>query len=146
MTSGICSRAARAVTVLFVDDDADLLFAYHLVATDGGMIVELAHDGHEGIALASVVSPDVIVLDIGLRSDDGVDGFEVIRRLRASERTSSIPILILSGSSTARDKAAVQASGCDAYLVKPCPADELIERVTSLAFTPRDHAGRAMSA
>jgi DNA-binding response OmpR family regulator len=137
MTSGICSRASRAVTVLFVDDDEDILFAYQLVATEGGMIVELAHDGHEGIALANLVSPDVIVLDIGLRSNDGLDGFEVVRRLRASERTSSIPILIVSGSSSARDQAAVRASGCDAHLLKPCSAHELVELVTSLALRQR---------
>jgi DNA-binding response OmpR family regulator len=147
MTSATCTRASRTVSVLFIDDDADLLFAYQLVATGQGMLVELAHDGHDGIALANLVSPDVIVLDIGLRSNDGLDGFEVVRKLRASKRTRSIPILIVSGSSSARDLAAVQASGCDAHLVKPCSADELVEVVTSLALQQRgDRAAPITSA
>jgi CheY-like chemotaxis protein len=137
MTSGACSCASRAVTVLFVDDDVDTLFAYQLVATEGGMVVELARDGRAAIALAGILLPDVIVLDIGLRSDDGLNGLEVARRLRASERTSSIPILIVSGSASARDRAEVQASGCEGHLVKPCSADDLVELVTSLALGRR---------
>jgi DNA-binding response OmpR family regulator len=137
MTSGVCSCGSRGVTVLFVDDDADVLFAYQLVATEGGMRVELARDGRQAIALAGVLLPDVVVLDLGLRSDDGLNGLEVARRLRASARTSSIPILIVSGSTSARDMAEVQASGCDGYLVKPCSADELVELVTSLALRGR---------
>jgi two-component system KDP operon response regulator KdpE len=134
MTSGVCPRGFRALTVLFVDDDSDTLFAYQLVATEAGMIVEIARDGHEAIALANAVSPDVIVLDLGLRSDEGLDGLEVARRLRASECTSSIPIVIVSGSDGERDKAAVQASGCDGYLVKPCSAEGLVQSVTTLAL------------
>lgn len=65
MTSGVCSRDSRAITVLFVDDDADVLFAYQLITTEGGMLVELARDGHAALALAGVVLPDVIVLDSG---------------------------------------------------------------------------------
>jgi CheY-like chemotaxis protein len=137
MTSGVCSRASRVVTVLFVDDDADTLLAYQLVATEGGLVVELARDGRAAIALAGILLPDVIVLDLGLRSDDGLDGLEVARRLRASARTNAIPILIVSGSTSARDMAAVQASGCDGHLVKPCSADELVEIVTSLALRGR---------
>jgi DNA-binding response OmpR family regulator len=135
MTSGICSRATHAVTVLFVDDDEDTRFAYQLVATEAGMVVELAGNGHDAIALASVLLPDVIVLDLGLQSDDGLNGLEVARRLRASERTRSIPILILSGSTGERDMAAVHASGCDGHLAKPCSADALVARVTALALS-----------
>jgi len=132
--SGVCPRTSRAVTVLFVDDDVDTLFAYQLVATEGGMIVEGARDGREGIALAKALSPDVIVLDVGLRSHDGLNGFEVVHRLRANEHTGSIPIIIASGSDNARTKAAVQSSGCDGYLAKPCSADDLLELVTALAL------------
>ncbi len=101
------------------------------------MSVQLAHDGHEALAFAGTLTPDVVVLDLRLRSQDGVDGLEVARRLHASERTSSLPIVIVSGSTSARDMAAVQASGCDGHLVKPCSADALIELVTSLGLRRR---------
>ncbi len=140
MTSGTGPRASRAVTVLFVDDDADTRSGYRLVATEAGMHVELARDGHEAIALASALPPDVIVLDLGLRSTDGLDGFEVARRLRADERTSSIPIIIVSGSSSVDDMAAMRGSGCAGHLLKPCAADDLVGLVTSVARSRRDQA------
>jgi CheY-like chemotaxis protein len=123
---------------LFVDDDADARFAYRLIGTEEGMVVELARDGHEAIALAEVLLPDVIVLDVGLRSPDGIDGFEVARRLRASSRTGTIPIAFLSGHNGERDVAAMQASGCDGRLVKPCSADDLLGLINELAMSRRD--------
>ncbi len=115
--SGVCERAPAVVTVLFVDDDDDdARFAYKLIATDEGMLVLLARDGQEAIALANVEMPDVIVLDVGLRSMDGLDGFEVARRLRADQRTSTIPIVFLTGYNGARHLAAVVASGCEGHL------------------------------
>jgi CheY-like chemotaxis protein len=137
-TSGVCPCGSRAVNVLFVDDDADTLFAYQLIATQADMTVELARDGHEAIALANVLSFDVIVLDVGLRSSDGFDGFELARRLRASSRTSTIPIVFLSGYDGPADVAKVQASGCEGHLVKPCSADALLGLVTDLALSRRD--------
>jgi CheY-like chemotaxis protein len=140
-TSHVCARASRAITVLFVDDDADTLFAYQtLAAGEGRMIVELAGDGNEAIAIANSFQPEVIVLDIGLSSREGLDGFEVARRLRASARTSAIPIVILSGYSTPRHHAAVLASGCEGHLVKPCSAADLLGLVSDLALSRREQA------
>jgi len=144
MSSVDSSGPSRSVAVLFVDDDRDTLFAYELVATESGMGVQLAYDGHEAIALAGALLPDVIVLDLGLRSEDGLNGLEVARRLRAGERTSSVPIVIVSGAVTARDIAAVQASGCDGHLVKPCSADDLVELVTSIGLRRRVQAAASV--
>ena len=131
---------SRRVEVLFVDDDTDTLFSYQLVATEGGMNVQLARDGHEAIALANALLPDVIVLDLGLRSEDGFNGLEVARQLHAGERTSSLPIGIVSGSTSVRDMADMKAIGCEWHLVKPCAADELVGLVTSLGLSGRDRA------
>jgi len=135
--SGVCTRAPQAVSVLFVDDDADCRFSYQLIATEEGMLVELARDGHEALAIAGVLLPDVIVLDVGLRSLDELDGFEVARRLRANLRTSRIPIVFLSGYNSADQVAAMLASGCDGHLVKPCSAETLLGLVTDLAMSRR---------
>ena len=78
-TSGIYAHGSR-IKVLFVDDDEDTRFAYESVASGEGFDVDLAADGHEAIALASIVVPDVVVLDV--RLDPLFDGFEVARRLR----------------------------------------------------------------
>jgi CheY-like chemotaxis protein len=136
--SGVCTRAPRAVHVLFVDDDEDARFAYNLIASEEGMIVALARDGHEGIALANLLLPDVIVLDVGLRSPDGLDGFEVARRLRADERTGAIPICFLSGHGSERHVETMRACGCEGHLVKPCTAEDLLGLITELATRRAD--------
>jgi CheY-like chemotaxis protein len=138
-TSGVCLRSSRPVTVLFVDDDADTRFAYQLVGTEEGLTVELAGDGLEAIAMAEVLLPDVIVLDVGL-ARSGLDGFEVARRLRAASRTSTIPIVFLSGYNGPADVEAIRASGCEGHLIKPCSTEALVGLVTNLAMTRRNHA------
>jgi CheY-like chemotaxis protein len=140
MTSGIRSSASPAVTVLFVDDDVDTLFAYALIAREAGMAVEVTRDGDEAIELATVLLPDVIVLDLGLRSLDGLDGFEVTRRLRTRGSTSAIPIVIVSGYDGASVLAEVRATACNGYMVKPCSADALLDLICSLACEARDKA------
>jgi CheY-like chemotaxis protein len=138
-TSAVCLRSARPVTVLFVDDDADTRFAYRLVGTEEGLNIELAGDGLQAIAIADDLLPDVIVLDVGL-AGHGLDGFEVARRLRAGSRTRTIPIVFLSGYNSPADVAAIQASGCEGHLVKPCSTETLVRLVTDLAMTRRDQA------
>jgi two-component system response regulator MprA len=133
-TSGTYSRFSR-VTVLFVDDDADTRFAYQCIGAAEGLGVELAGDGHEAIALANVLLPDVIVLDVRLLP--GLDGFEVVRRLRASARTRAIPIILVTGDTTQGAHAAARASGCEGHLVKPCSADALLRLVNALARSGR---------
>ena len=128
--SGIYSRVSR-ITVLFVDDDADTRFAYESIATAEGFGVELAADGHEAVALANVVLPDVIVLDVTL---PGIDGFEVVRRLRASPRTRAIPIIVVTGSHTEQMDAAIRATGVEGHLIKPCGMEPLLNLVNVLTI------------
>jgi CheY-like chemotaxis protein len=137
-SSGVFSRVPQ-LTILFVDDDSDTRFVYQSIATGEGFGVELAADGHEAIALANVFLPDVIVLDLRL---PGLDGVEVARRLRASPRTSSIPIVVASADDTAEGDAAVRASGCEAHLSKPFSAVDLVRLVRVLALRRPDRAPR----
>ena len=138
LTPGACCRAP-AITVLFVDDDADTRFAYQLIGTERGLKVEVAGDGHEALVIASALTPDVIVLDVGLGRGE-LDGLEVARRLRADSNTSAIPIVVVSGSANVRHEAEVKAIGCEGHLVKPCSADGLLELVTALARSRTDRA------
>ena len=132
-TSGIYTRSS-AVTVLFVDADADSRHAYESVAASEGFDVELAADGDEALALANMLLPNIIVLDVRL---PGIDGFEVARRLRESDRTSAIPIVLVSGYKTKGIDAAVRESGCEGHLVKPCSARTLLRLMDALTVRPR---------
>ncbi|MEM8513844.1 two-component system OmpR family response regulator [Massilia sp. MP_M2] len=128
--------------ILLVEDDAvladGLLRALH--AQD--MTVQLVRDGLaadaalQRIASASGSAPspvfDVVVLDIGL---PGIDGFEVVRRLRA--RGGATPVLLLTARDAVEDRVRGLETGADDYLVKPFATAELVARIRALA---RRHA------
>jgi DNA-binding response OmpR family regulator len=92
------------------------------------MQVELAHDGLRADQLLQSGSYAVAVLDIGL---PGIDGFEVVRRLRA--RGSSLPVLLLTARDAVEDRVRGLELGADDYLVKPFATPELVARIRALA-------------
>ena len=81
--------------------------------------------GLTGFELAVSEQPDVIVLDLRL---PGVDGFPVSKKLRSSPSTDSIPIVVLTGDDAAFARAKT-TSEFTAVLMKPCPADRLLDAV-----------------
>jgi DNA-binding response OmpR family regulator len=92
------------------------------------MRVELATDGLAADQLLQKSTPAVVVLDIGL---PGIDGFEVVRRLRARE--STVPVLLLTARDAVEDRVRGLELGADDYLVKPFATPELVARIRALA-------------
>ena len=113
--------------VLIVEDDASIadLVAMHL--RDEGYAVELAYDGHAGLASAERQPPDLVVLDLML---PGIDGLSICRRLREGGR--HIPILMLTARSSELDRVLGLELGADDYLTKPFSVRELVARVKAL--------------
>ena len=119
--------------VILVEDDAVLADGLLRVLGGHGMKVELLQNGSEADALLQRPGPvDVLVLDIGL---PGLDGFEVVRRLRA--RGSQLPVLLLTARDAVEERVRGLELGADDYLVKPFATPELVARVRALA---RRHA------
>jgi DNA-binding response OmpR family regulator len=81
------------VKVLLIEDDATAAEMYRLRLMADGYRVVIGQDGEEGLRMAAAEAPDFIYLDIRL---PGLDGFEVLERLRADEATTHIPVIILS--------------------------------------------------
>src|SRR5207244_10902868 len=81
------------VDVLLVEDDPSVLEMYRLKLELDGYRVNTALDGEEGLKKAGDLTPDIIFLDIRLPK---MDGLEVLRKLRAQEKTRDIPVIILS--------------------------------------------------
>jgi DNA-binding response OmpR family regulator len=81
------------VDVLLVEDDPAVLEMYRLKLELDGYRVNTAVDGEDGLSKASALAPDIIFLDIRLPK---MDGLEVLRRLRAEDKTRDIPVIILS--------------------------------------------------
>ena len=81
------------VRVLFVEDDPAVAQMYKLKLELDGYAVTVAPDGEAGLKMAKESRPDMIFLDIRLPK---MDGFAVLERLRSADRTSEIPVIILS--------------------------------------------------
>ena len=126
--------------IVLVEDDAVLADGLVRALNAQDMTVHLVRDGLAADAAlqrsdAASGSPppfDVAVLDIGL---PGIDGFEVVRRLRA--RGGAIPVLLLTARDAVEDRVRGLETGADDYLVKPFATAELVARIRALA---RRHA------
>ncbi|MYM22502.1 response regulator [Duganella sp. FT135W] len=117
--------------VLVVEDDAVLADGLSRVLGSHGMTVDVVGNGAQADQLlqrAGAIAAEVVVLDIGL---PGMDGFEVVRRLRA--RGSALPVLLLTARDAVEDRVRGLEQGADDYLVKPFATAELVARVKALA-------------
>lgn len=109
--------------VLVIDDDPALLRALRVTLPFKGHEVVTAATGEQGISLAAVSSPDVIVLDLGLPD---LDGLAVCRRVR---QWDDVPIIVLSAIGSEDRKVAALDQGADDYMTKPFGMAELEARI-----------------
>ncbi|RKT43832.1 response regulator transcription factor [Thiocapsa rosea] len=112
--------------ILIIDDQPasiGLLIAY-LQGRDIDLLV--AQTGEDGLRIAAEGQPDLILLDVRMQ---GLDGFTVCRRLKASPKTSSIPVIFLSSSIETEDKLRGFAAGATDYITKPFSEQEVLARV-----------------
>jgi two-component system OmpR family response regulator len=114
--------------VLLVEDDAVLADGLSRILQTHGMLVEVVGNGSQADQILQNSEVAVVVLDIGL---PGMDGFEVVRRLRA--RASNMPVLLLTARDAIEDRVRGLELGADDYLVKPFATAELVARIKALA-------------
>ena len=122
------------VTVLIVEDDADIaaLIAHFLEKTGFGS--EIVSDGGRALARAKESPPDLVILDLML---PGLNGLEVCRALRADEKTALVPIIMLTARGEESERIVGLDVGADDYIVKPFSPNELMARVRALLRRPR---------
>jgi CheY-like chemotaxis protein len=117
-------EAMRRLAIIDDDEIARYMLRQALAAT--GHTVMESSNGEDGLALVARELPDLVFLDLGM---PGLDGFEVLRRLKSDPATSDIAVLVfslLSAESRAKD------AGADAFLPKPLSPQVLKERVRSV--------------
>jgi DNA-binding response OmpR family regulator len=120
--------------VLVADDNPDILELVALTLERDGYEVVQARTGEEALRLAAEREPHLAVLDLMM---PGIDGYEVIRRLRAEETGRRVPILILSAFAEDRQAAHALDAGADAYMRKPFSPRELLAKAGSLILERR---------
>ena len=119
--------------ILVVDDEQDVLDVLRLVLAKSGYEVLTATSGMEGLTQAESQLPDLIVLDIMMQQ---MDGWEVLKLLKLDERTSSIPVVILSARVEPKDMIRGLQEGAIDYVTKPFAVREILTKVAALLGPP----------
>ncbi len=114
--------------ILIADDNEDVR-AYIAACLKNDYVVEIAKNGQECEDLAFQTTPDLIVLDVMMPFKDG---FEVCKRLKTDERTSHIPIIMLTAKADMDSRLEGLEQGADDYLTKPFHKKELLLRIRNL--------------
>ena len=118
--------SASPALVLVVEDEPDIATAVADRLGAEGWTVEVAGDGHAGVAAASRLHPDLVVLDVML---PGIDGHEVCRRI---QRERAVPVLMLTALDAETDLLVGLGVGADDYMTKPFSQREFVARVRAL--------------
>ncbi len=118
----------EAPILLIIEDNADVT-AYITALLQKDYQIETAPDGQQGIDKALALVPDIIITDVMMPEKDG---YEVCETLKTDERTSHIPIIMLTAKATEADRLTGLRTGADAYLMKPFNKEELFVRLEKL--------------
>lgn len=123
--------------LLVAEDDLRLARVVKRGLEGEGHVVEVVHDGDAAVAAGLDEDFDVLVLDVMM---PGIDGFEVVRRLR--EQRIGTPVLLLTARGELEDRVHGLDSGADDYLVKPFAFEELSARIRALGRRPAQGEAR----
>ncbi len=115
--------------ILVVDDEEHIVMILKDSLEFSGFQVTTAYNGLEALEQIEKDRPDLIVLDIGMPK---LDGWEVCRRLKGSENTRDIPIVILTAYAQTSDKRKGAELGADLFVTKPCDLTYLVEEINAL--------------
>ena len=108
--------------ILVVDDDPDILQFVEMNLDMEGFDTHTAESGRVALEVARERPPDLILLDVMMPE---LDGLTVLRRLRSSPATSSIPVVLLTAKALAEDRVRGLDLGADDYITKPFDIEEL---------------------
>lgn len=121
--------------ILLIEDDNNQIRVIQGILQKEGFVVDVTDLGQDGIEIGKIYDYDLIILDIILPD---IDGFDVIKRLRASNIKT--PVLVLSGLLDCSDKVKCLDIGADDYLTKPFNASELVARVQAIIRRNKGHS------
>jgi CheY-like chemotaxis protein len=121
-------------TILVVDDETAVTGVVSAMLGKHGYQVFCAHDGAEGVRLASECNPDLVIMDITMPT---MSGYEATSRIKSNPNLKHVPVIFLSGKSASEDGGAAFRHGGATYLQKPFSASQLRDLVTLTLMTAR---------
>jgi diguanylate cyclase (GGDEF)-like protein len=125
----VTASASVPGKILVVEDEPSLQAILKLQLERAGYTVQVAGNGEEGLKAVDAWTPDLILMDVMMPV---MDGNEVCRRLKATNRTRQIPIIMLTARSEQEDRVAGLSQGANDYITKPYQQAELLCRVRNL--------------
>jgi two-component system, cell cycle response regulator DivK len=128
--TGSCALAGNGRRILVVDDAEDIVSLMKAELELLGYVVMTASDGRAGVEVAKGSPPDLIVSDIKMPI---VDGYEMIRAIRATPGLSAIPAIALTGFGAKATSVRALAAGFDACLSKPAEREDMLAVISRLA-------------
>ena len=120
---------APPATVLIVDDAADARSLYGEYLEFCGFRVISAIDGLQGMSMAQLHMPDIILMDLAVPR---VNGWDAIRQLRANPHTRDIPVVAVSAYAHGDEPARAREAGADVCLTKPCVPSQVARAISAL--------------
>lgn len=120
--------------ILLVEDEPNIIVSLTFLLERAGFEIVTENNGQK--ALDSILSdpPDTVVLDVML---PGLDGFEILRRLREDPRVEQLPVLMLTAKGQREDRKKSLEFGADRFITKPFSNAEVVEAVQDLAARGR---------
>jgi two-component system cell cycle response regulator DivK len=115
-------------TVLYIEDNYHNRRLVRKILTARGYTLVEAEDGVTGLEMVHDLEPPLILLDIGL---PGMDGLEVVTRLKSDNNLKHIPVIAVTASAMVGDRERFLEAGCDDYLSKPVQVKELLDKVAN---------------
>jgi len=121
-------------TVLLAEDEPNIVESLTFLLERAGFEISVATDGRRALELALENQPDVLVLDLMLPE---IDGYEVLRQLRADPKGENLSVLMLTAKGQRIDRETALECGADLFMTKPFANAEITEAVTKLATESR---------
>jgi DNA-binding response OmpR family regulator len=112
--------------ILVVDDETDVVLIIKTALQAEGFDVVSATNGPDALDEARETTPDLVVLDVMM---PGMTGFDVLRELKANEKTAKVPVIMLTGVSDRKKIQEALSSGIEYYVVKPFDFDDLLAKI-----------------
>ena len=113
-------------TALIIEDNPDNMELISFILEKGGYEILKAETGEEGVEMTLKELPDFVILDIQL---PGIDGYEVLHRIRKSEVDGSIPIIAVTSYAMSGDRERLLEAGCNGYIEKPIDPGKFIDQI-----------------
>jgi DNA-binding response OmpR family regulator len=122
-------EAIMTKRVLIIDDEPNIVISLEFLLKRAGLEVRVARDGEAGLSKLRELRPDLVVLDVMMSK---LDGFEVLKALRADPAIADTRVLMLTAKTREAEQQRGLALGADAYMAKPFSTHELVDQVMAL--------------